>query len=563
MTTFQIKFIVLKQSSITLTTILICLSSINSFSQDNVSFLGQKNSEKSVSIPPIQMTTPPIEPSLNNVTINANKVIANLSAYLNGNNSNPYMSSIISEPVLMEHLKDLSPKILRFPGGNLSNVYFWNALPNTKPFDVPDTILYGDNEIKERQHFWVGKDEKANSLSLNKYYELLQQIGAKGIICVNAGYARYGSSKNPIAIAAHYAADWVRFDHGRTRFWEIGNEDYGKWQAGYKIDTLHNQDEQPEFTNGELYGKIFKAFSDSMHQAAKEIKTTIEVGASLIEGTRKNKWDNKIEREWDSSFFVSAKDAADFFIIHNYYTPYTKNISADSILNTASSGTATAMNYMLEVTRKAKVAMKPVALTEWNIFSEGSKQQTSYISGMHAAIVLGELAKNNYAIACRWNLANGYNKGNDHGMFNKGDEPNMPKWSARPVFYYMYYFNRYFGNKMVEAFSDDNKTIIYASIFSDNKKGLMLINKDTTEKIVTINLKGAKQKGKYFGYTLTGGKDNGEFSQKVIINGIETDLPSGGPESFKNIMAWSSAYTKNFKIKLPPRSVDYILVNNE
>ena len=88
----------------------------------------------------------------------------------------------------------------------------------------------------------------------------------------------------------------------------------------------------------------------------------------------------------------------------------------------------------------------------------------------------------------------------------------------------------------------------------------MLINKDTNDKIATVDLKNAKQNRHYCGYTLTGGKDNGEFSQKVIINGVEPNLPSGGPENYRDIPAWSSNFTNNFKVKLPARSVEYIMV---
>ena len=35
------------------------------------------------------------------------------------------------------------------------------------------------------------------------------------------------------------------------------------------------------------------------------------------------------------------------------------------------------------------------------------------------------------------------------GMFNVGDEPNAPLWNPRPAFYYMYYFQRFFGDRMV------------------------------------------------------------------------------------------------------------------
>ncbi|MFP5041710.1 alpha-L-arabinofuranosidase [Parasediminibacterium sp. JCM 36343] len=494
------------------------------------------------------------------ITINTKDTIATVSKYLFGNNTNPYMTQIVTEDKLMQQLQALSPNILRFPGGNISNVYFWDALPDHVPADMPATIMYSDMRKPNKQQVWVGRNDNPNTISLDNYYKLLLKTHSTGTICVNAAYARYGTGINPIATAAHYAADWVRYDKGRTKFWEVGNEDYGTWQAGYKIDTTQNKDGQPEITNGALYGKIFKAFSDSMHRAAGEIGTTIHVGATLIEEPKDKPYNTSVDRDWNKGFFASAGDAADFFVIHSYYTPYTKNSSSTEILATATTVTSQMVAYLKAVANENNRLLKPIALTEWNIFAEGSKQQTSFINGMHAAIVLGEMAKHHYSMACRWDLANGYSNGNDHGMFNKGDEPGMPKWSARPVYYYMYYFQRFFGDKMLAATSTDDNVLSYASTFSDGKKGLVIVNKDTTEKIVSIHLGHPKKKGKYYGYTLTGGDDNGAFSQKVLINGVAPTLPAGGPEDFENIKARSSGFKNEIKLVMPPRSVEYLLV---
>jgi len=494
------------------------------------------------------------------VTINTKTTIAKVSPLLFGNNANVYMTQIINQPTLLQQIKTLQPNILRFPGGNLSNIYFWDALPNQKPADVPDTILYGDDRKIRRERFNSGNNNNPNSMSLDNYYKLLAQTNSEGTICVNAGYARYGLSDNPIATAAHYAAQWVRYDKGRTKYWEVGNEDYGTWQAGYKIDVNKNKDGQPVITNGELYGKIFKALSDSMRAAAKENGKEIYIGATIIEAAR-NTHENNINANWNSGFFKSAKNTADFFIVHSYYTPYNKDSNPEVILSSAIPVTDKIMQYMKEMAQENNVLFKPIALTEWNIFAEGSRQQTSYISGMHAVLVLGELAKNKFGMACRWNLANGYNNGNDHGMFNRGDEPGMPQWSARPAFYYMYYFQKYFGDKMIATSSSNENVVVYASSFSNGKKGIVLINKDTVNKIIDINIDDKKNKGNLYGYTLTGGKDNGLFSSKVIINDVESRLPAGGPENFEQIKAWSSSFDKTIKIALPAMGVDYILVD--
>jgi len=164
----------------------------------------------------------------------------------------------------------------------------------------------------------------------------------------------------------------------------------------------------------------------------------------LLSCQKNKKFDKEVDKNWNSGFFASAKNAADFFIIHSYYTPYQKDSKPDEILQSATTVTNNMMQYMKEMCDENKVLLKPIALTEWNIFAEGSKQQTSYIAGMHAAIVLGEMIKNKYGMACRWDLANGYENGNDHGLFNKGDEPGVPKWNPRPAYYYLYYFQKIF-----------------------------------------------------------------------------------------------------------------------
>ena len=111
---------------------------------------------------------------------------------------------------------------------------------------------------------------------------MLQQTNNKGIITVNYGYARYGTGNDPVAAAAHLAADWVRYDNGRTKLWEIGNENFGNWEWGYRIDAAVNKDGQPEFLTGALYAQHFKVFADSMQKAAAEMGSTIYIGAVYL-----------------------------------------------------------------------------------------------------------------------------------------------------------------------------------------------------------------------------------------------------------------------------------------
>ncbi|MBV8391299.1 MAG: alpha-L-arabinofuranosidase, partial [Mucilaginibacter sp.] len=473
------------------------------------------------------------------VTINVDysNVITKVPKSLFGNNTNPYMGQLITEPVLMNNIKNLSPNILRFPGGSISDVYFWNG---QIPSDVADT-LFDANGNKTPASYWVGNNTSGWTLSLDNYYSALPQTNSTGIITINYAYARYGRSAHPDQTAAHQAAQWVRYDKGRTKYWEIGNEDAGPWEPGFKIDVTKNKDGQPATITGALYGQHFKVFADSMRKAAKEVGAVINIGAQLNGTDPSNSW-NTVARTWEQGYFASAGDYADFYIVHDYFTG-SDNETAATILNTPITETRAIMDYMHATTTKNNVSLKPIALTEWNIFAQGSKQMSSYIAGMHAAMTIGELLKNKFGMASRWDLANGWSNGNDQGMFNAGDEPDgVAKWNPRPAFYYMYYFQKYFGDRMVgsSVTGGNGDVLSYASSFSSGEAGVVVVNKGTASQIVKINISNFKPGSRYYYYMLTGGTDNGEFSGKVYVNGNWPSGANGGPANFLDLNANSS-----------------------
>ncbi|HRU93484.1 MAG TPA: alpha-L-arabinofuranosidase, partial [Candidatus Marinimicrobia bacterium] len=330
---------------------------------------------KKATIPTFREVTLTLSRPTVTVEIEIGDTLTKVPQYIYGHNANVYMTQMVNEPTLIGYLKQLAPQILRYPGGNLSNLFFWNNRPSQLPEDVPDP-LYGGVEKPYREEFWFGRNDTAITLSVDNYYKMLEMTNCSGLICVNYSYARYGKGENPVATAAKYAADWVRYDNGRTKYWEIGNENFGNWQAGYKINTADNKDGQPEIITGELYGQHFKVFADSMRAAARSIGAEIKLGAGLLESA--HDWHTPTEKTWNSGFFKQAGDAADFFVIHSYYTPWNENSSAGTILNSAIPVTQEMMTFMQETARINEVKMKPVGLTEWNIFAVGSKQQVSY-----------------------------------------------------------------------------------------------------------------------------------------------------------------------------------------
>jgi hypothetical protein len=506
-------------------------------------------------------TSAPVTDSL---TINVNDVLAKVPPTVFGNNSNLWMGQIVTQPSLMQYIGDLSPNVIRGPGGSISDVYFWNGTAAAPaPGDVPDSIYTNGGTLGPTGP-WYGGVYGSGTLTLPNYYSLLTSVKSQGVQTINYAYARYGTGPDPVAAAAHLAADWVRYDNGRTKYWEIGNEEYGNWEAGWEINVARNQDNQPQFITGALYGQHWNVFADSMRAAALQTGATIYIGAILY-STPPQPSDYQSIQTWNQGVLQNAGSSADFFIIHDYFTAYNANSTVQQILATGMAEAPADMSFITGQISGAGVTTKPIALTEWNIQATGSKQNTSYIAGMHAALTLGTFVRNGFGEASRWDLANGYANGDDMGMFNVGDEPNAPLWNPRPAFYYMYYFQRFFGDRMVyDTLKRSNADLVaYASTFSSGQAGAVIVNTGGLNHILSIDFQHFPAGANYHYMVLAGGADNPPFSSQVYVNGTGPATPTGGPLSYATIKAYSAPLTGTIKISVPAMSVVYLVADGK
>lgn len=520
---------------------------------------------KEATIPAYEDYAKPEETATVTVHVDAQDTLARIPAYLYGNNLNPYIGAIHTDQQLIDYVKQLSPNVLRMPGGNLSNVFFWDASPGSLPPGVPDSLIDGNSGEKYEFSPWYGKDSW--SLGLDGFYEFINKTNSEPIISVNYSYARYGKTEHPVQQAAHYAAEWVRYDNGRTKFWEIGNENGGSWQAGYLIDTATNLDGQPRQISGSLYGQHIKVFIDSMKAAAAEIGSEIYIGAQ-VNVQEPASWD-PVAVSWNSGYFGEAGNAADFFIEHNYYTPYEQDSEPYVIFNSVDEQLGNVAAYYPDRIEALEAEAKPIALTEWNIFAEGSRQMVSNVSGMHAAMVLGRLSQlPYYGLATRWDLANGYNNGNDHGLFKAEDSGSppvgVPRWNPRPAYFHMYYFQQVFGDHAVKASTGEAGDVVaYASIFSSGEAGVVLVNTGTSRQIVSLDMGTFNTGERYYYYSLVGGTDNPPYSAQVYVNGVAPDYSTGGPISrLGEIKARSASTAGGIRLALPPHAAQYVLIGS-
>ncbi|MFT3702564.1 MAG: alpha-L-arabinofuranosidase [Agriterribacter sp.] len=517
---------------------------------------------KTFTVPAYTEAAIPTEAATTTVTLDASNIITKIPTSTVAHNANTWMTQMINEPVFMNHITNLHPHIIRWPAGSGSDAYFWNQPQGVNPADAPAQIMDKDGNLKD-PGYGYGKTDNNWQANLDQYYTMLQQSSNEGMITVNYGYARYGTSADPVAAAAHLAADWVRYDNGRTKYWEIGNENFGDWEWGYRIDLSKNKDGQPEYLTGKLYAQHLKVFVDSMQKAATEIHKTIYIGAVTYDA-ESEAWQTNTVKTWNATMMPELDGKNDFYIVHNYFTPYQTNSNTTDILNAAFTVPAKMMNFVSAQIQTYGAAQKPIALTEWNMFAVGSKQQVSNTSGLFALLVMGEVLKNKFGMAARWDLLNYWANGDDHGLFSDGNEPGIPKWTPRPSFYYMYFFQKILGDRMIPTNVKGNVNVkAYASTFSSGQINATLVNTAATATTVEIKTNNFKKGDRFYWYSLEGSNDNGEFSRKVSVNGSGTTLAAGGPSDYTTIKARSATAAGTIKVTVPALGVICLVIDKK
>ena len=484
------------------------------------------------------------------ITVDFVDTLTKVSKYLFGDNANLWTGTMANNATLMKHIKNRDIGLLRGPGGSISDVFFWNRRADQRPADIPATLM-GSTEANypwygDRPNSW-----EAWTMDTDSLYSIQKKVNATGMKTINYGYARYGTGTDPVANAAHMAADWVRYDKGRSKFWEIGNENFGSWEAGYRIDRSLNKDGQPEYQTASLYGQHCRVFIDSMKAAASETGYDIKIGVVMAEAT-------STSAGWSKDVATQVGDKADFYIIHSYFTPYGENSTVETVLNSYTN-LGTYLSYVWGEADKAGKPHLPVALTEYNIWAGGSNQQTSHINGMHALLVTGEAMKTGLGAACRWDLANGYDNGNDHGMYSY-NEPGLPDYTPYPAFFHLYFMRRFMGDVLLNStIKGAQEIIVIPSSFQSGQMGAAVVNTGRLNKTVRLNIANFKFGERYYTYTLTGTQGE-DFSRKVFVNGNGPSLAAGGPLDYETIEANSCLIGDEIVIQSPPLSVTFILV---
>jgi hypothetical protein len=527
----------------------LCISANSLFAQNANCFL-EDFAPKTAQIP-ISVSASKTD-ALPTVTVTlTTDTLGKISKYIFGNAIAVWMgNTTIANATFVKNTQLLNPSLIRFPGGSWSDIFFWNG----NPTDVPDSV-YNSSGKKEKFYAQSGSGTGVydNTATAN-YYKLRTQTGSQGLITINYAYARYGLSSNPVLQAAHLAADWVRYDKGRTKFWEIGNENNGPWETGWMIDTKTNKDGQPQIITGQLYGQHCKIIADSMRAAATKIGAKIFIGGTVLYYDGTTSWNN-VDKTWNSGFFKAIGDGVDFYAMHNYFGA---DAIVDDLISVAITEPKKDISFIQQDIINKKAFPKPVALTEYNMnnVQSNSAPNISYINGIQEVILFNELIKNNFGLSARWLLVTG-----ETGMFYDGVNKSL-QYQPRPEFYYAYYQQKFTGDHVIPATSNNSSILAYASRFASGETGVVIINKGKTAQVVKIDPKNIGVGNQYYSYTLTGGTDNGDFSLYVSVNGVAPTGSQWGPRlNLETLPANAMSIDTTIKVNSPGMSVQFIMVD--
>jgi hypothetical protein len=449
----------------------------------------------------------------------------------------------------VRHLRNAGITTLRIPGGAWANIWLWDR--DSSHWRLK-SVLTEETSFQNQFASWT--------MSLDEMLQLCDSVGAQPQIIVNAALAQLIDEEQPVAKAAHYAAEWVRYVNGTlekgVRYWEVDNEDYGEWMINWEVDG-------DPFTGAE-YGTVFNEFADSMKQA----DPSIRIGAVLY--PQFDEYPANIRENWTQDVLVTAGEKMDFAVIHEYFTWANPidSVSYDEVF----AGRPVIGTYKKSLDSLAEAITGrniPIAMTEYNM--RAGNKNTEMISALFIAEALGEFALAGYGLVNVWQINNGSGT-DDHGMLARKDwdgsslvtQEQVEEFMPHPYFYTYCYYRKYFGDRVVAVDGGDETIHLYASLFSDGTAGLVLVNESPEVRVAEIALPGWKSGEMMYRHTV---RADSLGSRIIKVNGLgPEDGKVYGPLNYEDIPPDVTALESGSDVLVvtaPPYSVSFMAIEPE
>jgi alpha-N-arabinofuranosidase len=446
-------------------------------------------------------------PALSHLSLNATQAVRSVDARWFAVNTAIWDSNF-DTPSTISLLRELGTRMLRGPGGSLSDEYHWST----------DTNL---------TNTWRWPTSFAN------FVHVATNVGAQALITVNYGtgstneaaawvaYAN-GSATNTLSLGVdQFGTNWrtvgywaslraaapLGNDDGKNflrlsrtaplgfRYWEIGNECHGTWETD--SNTVPH-DPYTYASRARDYVHLMKA-----------VDATVKIGVVVTPGESSssnnanhfviNPRTGSTNYGWTPVMLATLKSLGtmpDFAIHHRYpeYTDSNNPVGADSdafLLQCSTQWALDAADLRQQLNDYCGVAGANVELlcTENNSDAGAQgRQSTSLVNGLYYADSLGQIMQTEFNAFVWWDLRNGTDTSGWfdstlYGWRTYGDLGMVNGLATRHPTVYAAKLMQFFaqpGDTLQSATSDYPLLAAYAARRASGALSLLVLNKDTT-----------------------------------------------------------------------------------
>jgi hypothetical protein len=363
-------------------------------------------------------------------------------------------ADVFSSPDFRAWLTDMGPGLIRMPGGSWSDIVYWNgngvrdAAGNVDPSRMkdgwpavdysaygPSFCVNGDPTI--RSDGWHG------NVDVKTLHEFIRSIpGSQALVTVNAGTGR-----------ALDAAEWVRWANKtmgyNVRYWEVGNELGGSWEAGHYL---------PDGT--ELTGPVFAQRYEEFARAMKAVDPTIKVGCM----------------DWLEDVLSRCGGLVDFISVHTY--PLRSTLSEEEMLSVAVSDPARAVERVRGWVRRHQPAREDeieIGVSEWNLGLVGGPELDVF-AAIWTSLFVGEMFRNGVTFANQWDV------------FTHGRGGSLiltePPYARKTQYWAFWLWRHYMGDSLLECSLDGPGSLKAFATRSEDALYIMALNSSHNDEVV-------------------------------------------------------------------------------
>ncbi|MFD2159590.1 glycoside hydrolase family 44 protein [Rubritalea tangerina] len=407
-----------------------------------------------------------------------------------------------------QFLKQWAPATIRFPGGSWSDEIYWNGngVRSGDQFDTSKRngdfwqVDYSDWKPGFRINHDRSLHEFHGHTTLPKLHQFAVDNKLEAIVTVNAGT---GTPK--------MAAEWVRWANKKmgykVKYWEVGNELEGEWEAGHIRPDGSKMD-------AKKYTAIYLEFAKAM----KAVDPNIKVGGPT------NSNDSIVFTE---ELIKQAGEHIDFVSYHTYSVD-AKITDTEAIFKGTErvKPTVELIRSWLKKHQPNRADSIEIGITEWHLQVHENQNTCNLLSGLWSARFIGEMFRANVDFANQWDLFSTAHSGG-HGLFQKGG-PLVPRAS----YWAMWLWGSQLGDTLITSSVTGSKHLkSYATLHND-KPAILLINQSPTESITTTVKPHAPQwksgervEFSHRNYLWNPYEKKPEWTQKPLSSGFDTARP--------------------------------------